>query len=87
TEEDVTELFDRFVEIRKSVEEGAPLPLDLNGWTFNGYKTAIAKSLTDEELAELRAKVSRVLRSNVYESTKRQYVDALEFIERVRADE
>lgn len=87
TEEDVTELFDRFVEIRKSVEEGAPLPLDLNGWTFNGYKTAIAKSLTDEELADLRAKVSQVRRSNVYESTKRQYVEALEFIERVREGE
>ncbi|MCA1184544.1 hypothetical protein LC766_23675, partial [Bacillus licheniformis] len=66
---------------------GTPLPLDMNGWTFNGYKTAIAKSLTDEELAEIRAKVSQVRRSNAFESTKRQYVEALEFIERVRKEE
>ena len=85
--EDIDVLLDRFVEIQNSIDDGKPMAVDLNGWTFNGYKTAIAQSLTAAELEAIRDKVSRVKRSNVFDSTKRQYAGALEFIEKVRKGE
>ncbi|WP_395606254.1 hypothetical protein [Bacillus velezensis] len=85
--DDVEVLLDRFVEIQNSIDDGKPMAVDLNGWTFNGYKTAIAQSLTAAELEAIRDKVSRVKRSNVFDSTKRQYAGALEFIEKVRKGE
>ncbi len=44
-------------------------------------------ALTAAELEDIREKVSRVKRSNVFDSTKRQYAGALEFIEKVRKGE
>ncbi|MEC0429318.1 hypothetical protein [Bacillus subtilis] len=86
-ESEINSVLDRFADIQASINAGKPPELDLNGWTFNGYKTECAKSLTDAELEEIRDKVSRVMRSNVYPSTKQQYAGALEFIEKVRKGE
>lgn len=84
---DIDAILDRFVEIRNAVDAGTPPALDLGAWTFNNYKTTIAKSLTDEELQTIREKVAQVRRSGMYASTKQQYAEALSFIERVREGE
>lgn len=84
TEEDKAEVFDRFVEILDSVEKREPLPLDPTKWTFNSYKTAIAKDITAEELEVLRSQRSKALRSKLPDFKKQAYVDVVDFIERVQ---
>ncbi|PJI12379.1 hypothetical protein CTV96_09535 [Bacillus altitudinis] len=84
---DIDVILDRFVDIRNAVDAGTPPALDLGAWTFNNYKTTIAKSLTDAELQTIREKVAQVRRSGMYASTKQQYAEALTFIERVREGE
>ncbi|WP_337957117.1 hypothetical protein [Alkalihalobacillus pseudalcaliphilus] len=87
TEDARTELFARLAEINDAIKSEVPPPLDLENWTFNNFKTACALSVTDEEVDELNRKVSRMKRSSLPEFKKRQYVEALEFIEKVREGE
>lgn len=47
------EVLDRFSYICNCVENNTPPPLELNNWNFNEYKTACAKSLTNQEFLEL----------------------------------
>lgn len=70
------DVFDYFVDVLDSIEKDEPMPLDLDKWEFNGYKTAIAQDLTDEELAELEREVKRVARSGLPEYQKRSMLEA-----------
>ena len=87
TDDDRAELFDRLAGINRAVRERKPPKLDLDKFTFNNYKTACAKSLTDEEFDEIKAFVKRALRSRLPERRKQAYYDAFEFIREVRERE
>lgn len=50
TKEDKKKAMNRFWEAMENAHAGTFPPLDLGAWTFNDYKYACAKSLTDKEL-------------------------------------
>ena len=77
TNERKAQLIEELAEIQRMINEGqAPLP-DLSKWTFNGFKDAIATSITDEELAQLEAQVASAKRSGLKDFAKRAYIDGL----------
>lgn len=84
TDEMKTEVLDYFADIVKAVNDDNPPKLDLNKWTFNNFKTACAKSLSDNEYDEVKAFVKQVLKSSFPDWRKQQYYDAFEFIKNVR---
>lgn len=53
TKEMKEDVLDRFAGICDSVDNNNPPKLELENWTFNGYKQACAESLTNAELVEL----------------------------------
>ena len=69
-------VFDYFVDVLDSIEKGEPMPLDLDKWAFNPYKTVIAQDLTDEELAVLERQVRRVENSSLPAFKKRSIREA-----------
>lgn len=81
------EVLDYFAGIVKAANEGKPPALDLDKWTFNDFKRTVALSLSEEELQTLRRRVAALLRSSLPDHKKREPAAALEFIERVRAEE
>lgn len=86
TDEMRTDILDHFAGIVDAADKGEPPTLDLNKWLFNDFKRAIALSLSAEELASLQRKVSATLRSSLPDKQKRDYAEALAFIENVRAE-
>ncbi|MEK3836489.1 hypothetical protein [Paenibacillus sp. FSL R7-0128] len=87
TDEMRAEVLDHFAEIVDAAKRGEAPELDLDRWLFNDFKRAIALSLSTEELAALQRKVSATLRSSLPDGKKRDYAEALAFIEAVRAEE
>jgi hypothetical protein len=85
TEDDRLELYDYLVDILERAKTKQPPALDLTKWTFNNFKTACAKDLSEEEMAELKEYTKRVLRSNMRQSDKEEIYDAYEFIKETRA--
>ncbi|MEC0167898.1 hypothetical protein [Paenibacillus graminis] len=86
TDEMRTDILDHFAGIVDAAERGDAPELDLDRWMFNDYKRAIALSLSAEELAALQRKVAATLRSSLPDGKKRDYAEALAFIEAVRAE-
>jgi hypothetical protein len=86
TDEMRAEVLDHFAGIVDAAERGDAPELDLDRWLFNDYKRAIALSLSADELAALQRKVSATLRSSLPDSKKRDYAEALAFIESVRSE-
>jgi hypothetical protein len=87
TDEMKTEVLDGFADVLDAVKKNEAPPVDLTKWTFNGFKTAIAESLTEAEYEEIKRKVSQVRRSSLPEWKKRGYVEALNYIDEVRGKE
>ena len=84
TDEDKAQVFEKAAKVTRAVREDNPPPLDLDGFTFNNFKRACARSLTDEEMTELQAISDRAKHSNMPAWKRRQYVDAVEMIEELR---
>ena len=84
TGEDKAHVFDKFAEITKAVRNKTPAPLDLDEWTFNGFKQACALDLSPEEFDELLALNRRMQHSNLPDFRKRDYAKAIDFIADVR---
>jgi CRISPR/Cas system-associated exonuclease Cas4 (RecB family) len=84
TDADRDELLDNFAEIAGAINTDTPPALDLSRWTFNGFKTACAQSLTDDEFDEVKAQVRRVQKSSQPPWVKSQYFDAFTFIKEAR---
>lgn len=78
------ELMDYFADVIRAVEAKTPPKIELDKWTFNNYKTAIAKSLTEEEFTDVKKKISAVIKSNLSDRAKQDYLDAYNFIDNVR---
>lgn len=86
TDEMRDDVLDHFAGIVDAAERGEAPELDLDRWMFNDFKRAIALSLSTDELAALQRKVSATLRSSLPDGKKRDYAEALAFIEAVRAE-
>ncbi|SFX47922.1 hypothetical protein SAMN04487866_10926 [Thermoactinomyces sp. DSM 45891] len=86
TDEDRKGLLDFFADILDCIDAGIPPKLDLDKWMFNNFKTACALSLSQDELTEITQQVSNVSKSQLPEWKKRQYTEALEFINEVRSN-
>ncbi|MGN7387761.1 hypothetical protein [Sporosarcina sp. SAFN-015] len=84
TDEDIAQVLDKPAYVTRCVREGTPPPLSLDDWTFNGFKTACALDLTDDEFAELIEVNHRAQHSNMSASKKRDYAAAIEFITETR---
>jgi len=55
TEDMKQEALDKMATILDNVYTQTPPKMDLDGWTFNNYKEAIAKSLSEDELQEIKS--------------------------------
>lgn len=86
TERDKQALLDELADVVQAAEDGNPPPVNPEKWTFNAYKTAIARSLSDEEFAQLERKVAQVLRSQMTDAKKRDYARCLDDIVRIRGE-
>ncbi|MGG1595975.1 hypothetical protein [Terribacillus saccharophilus] len=86
TDEDKTALLDRFAEIQQSVIVGKPLELALDGWTFNGFKTACALDLSEEEVAKLQRQADSARHSSLPPYKQRQIIEPVEDIVRIRKE-
>ncbi|HBZ6456201.1 TPA: hypothetical protein MMD81_002082 [Listeria monocytogenes] len=75
---DRNQLFDYFAEVLDAVEQRQAPPFEIDTWTFNNFKDATAKYLTNEEVAEVRAYVRRVKASSQPDYIKTQLIDAYE---------
>ena len=84
TDEHKRKVFDKAVEVTRAVREGIPPKLDIGEWTFNGFKTACAKDLTEEEVEELRQQVEIAKGSTLPKWKINGYVRALNEIEELR---
>lgn len=78
------EVLRNFGGIVEASDKGTPPPLDLTRWTFNGYKSACAASLSDEEYAGLERQVDAAKRSGMKDWQKQAYVSAFDDIKRLR---
>lgn len=65
TDEDREEVYDKLVSVLESVERKQPPTLDLNKFTFNNYKEAIAKDMSQEEFARIEDYARRVSYSSL----------------------
>jgi len=81
------EVFQKAVDVTRAVRENNPPKLDLDGWTFNNYKEACAKDLTEEEVEELRQIARRAEHSSMPRWKAAGYVRAVEEIEELRKDD
>lgn len=84
TDEMRTGILESFAEIVHAAKDGRPPTLSLDSWTFNGFKTACARSLSDEEVTQLERTVAALQRSGLPEFKKRQAADALAQIKTLR---
>jgi hypothetical protein len=84
TDADRNELLDNFAEIARCVNAKIPPAIDLSRWTFNNFKTACAKSLSEEEYQTLKAQIKRMQRSGLPQRQINDCVDAFMFIQEAR---
>lgn len=86
TEPDKQLLLDELTDVIQAAEDGNPPLVNPEKWTFNSYKTAIARSLSDEEFSQLEQRVAKVLRSRMSDAKKRDYARCLDEIIRLRKE-
>lgn len=84
TEEQRTELLDYYADVLDAVATKTPPKMDVEKWTFNNFKTETAKSLTENEVEEIRDLVDRVKRSRMPQFKINNFTRALNEIEEVR---
>jgi len=78
-------LIEDLAEVQRMINERKPPMPDLSKWTFNGYKTAIAQTVTDEELTLLESQVELAKKSRLPEFKKQAYAEALDDLLKRRA--
>lgn len=85
TESMKQEVLDKFANVLDAVENEAPPKLDLSKWTFNNFKSEIARSLTEEELLDIEQQNKRIQASRMPAWLKRQYEGTVTEIKALRA--
>lgn len=77
-------VLDKFASVVKGVRENNPPLLSLVDWTFNNFKEAIAKSLTEEEFLLVIEQAEQIEFSNLPTFKKKAAQQAIEFIAKRR---
>jgi hypothetical protein len=77
-------VLDKFARVTKAWREKNPPAIDFDGWKYNDYKGATAKSVTDEEFEAVKDQVRRAQKSGLPNWKKQQYYEAFEFIKEMR---
>lgn len=85
TDEDKAKVFDKAALVTKAVRENNPPKMDVSNYTFNNFKQACAKSLTDEELMEIERYGDAVQKSGLKAWEKRSIAEAVADIKSRRA--
>lgn len=86
TDVDRYELLAELADVQRAIDERKPPKIDIDKWTFNNYKQATAESLTDEEMTELLRTKDATIKSSLPNWRKKQRVEAIEEIERMRGE-
>ncbi|MCA1800603.1 MAG: hypothetical protein LC650_04865 [Actinobacteria bacterium] len=86
TREKKDAILDKFAWLQDCINRGKMPPTDLSKYTFNGFKTATALSLSDEEMAELEAENERLKKSKAPAFVKSNFREALADIKRIREE-
>ena len=86
TEEMKQEVLDKFAGVIDAVDKKQPPKLALDKWIFNNFKQHIAKTLTDDEIADLAQQVARINASHMPAWKKQQLTNAFEEIKELRAN-
>lgn len=81
-----TDVLDTFASVVDAASIGKAPKLDLDKWTFNGFKRACALSLTDDELVEIERQVAAIQRSGLPDWKKRGPTEAFEQIRKIRGE-
>jgi len=84
TDEHKSEVFSKAVEVTRAVRENKSPKLDLDGWTFNNFKEACAKDLSEAEVEELRQQVERAKHSSLPQWRINSLAQAFREIEELR---
>ena len=84
TQHDRNELVERLADVQRMINDRKPPMPDLTKWTFNGFKTAIARSLSAEDMQYLKKQVDLAKKSGLSEREKAEYIDALADLEKIR---
>lgn len=84
SKQDKFETFLYPAELQKAITNNEPPKLDIEKWTFNNYKLATAKSLTEEEIAEIQEDVDRVVASPIPQWKKYSLGRVISDIEQLR---
>lgn len=71
-------LLAQLADVQKAIIKRKPPALDIDKWTFNNYKTAVAKSLTDEEVQDLEKLRKATISSGLPAWRKEQRVQAID---------
>lgn len=80
------QVFEKAVEVTRAVRENNPPKLDLEEWTFNGFKQACANDLSEEEVEELRKQVDIAKGSSMPKFKIANYVRAFDEIVELRKE-
>ncbi len=84
TDDHKRHVFKKAVDVTRAVREGKPPKLDLDGWTFNNFKQACAKDLSEEEMDELRKQAEQARHSSLKPYEIANIVRAVNEIEELR---
>lgn len=84
TDEMKAEVFDYFTDVMDSVDAGKPLPMKVDGWLFNPYKSLIARNITEDEFADLVKMREQAKHSSLPAFKKRTIVETVNEVETLR---
>ena len=86
TDVDRYELLAYLADVQKAINERKPPKIDIDKWTFNNYKKAVAQSLTDEEIDELLTTRKATLTSGLPNWRKEQRVNSIDEVVELRKE-
>lgn len=86
TREKKDALLTKLAWVQNCINIGKMPPFDIEKWTFNGFKTATALSLTDFDMEELEAEGKRLKTSRAPAFIKSNFREALLEIKRIRKE-
>jgi hypothetical protein len=84
TDELIQQTLDPLVEVLEAVETRTPPKMDIERFTFNNFKEATAKSLTEEEFEEVKNYAKKVIKSNIPQYAKDNLFENYQLLKRLR---
>lgn len=84
TDADRGAVLERLADVMKAIKQRKPPRVDLTKWTFNSFKTAIARSITDAEMTDLDKQVELAKKSGLKPFVVRNYASGYEDLKKLR---